>query len=107
MAHAEPTTVRNQRCREDLPPGWRPIYDRLAERFSTLDPVPEVLQVKEKLASLSVYLADWTPAAGEMIEEAKAEAEGACQVCGAPATLHNIDRVLSRLCPDHAVAKRG
>jgi hypothetical protein len=94
-------TARNRRHREDIPAGWRPIYDRLLERLASLDPEPEVLLAKEKFASLSVYLEPWVPAAAPLIEEARREAEAACQVCGAPAKMYNIDHVVSRFCPIH------
>jgi hypothetical protein len=95
-------TLRNLRLRNDVPDGWKPIYDRLVERLSALRPEPLVAQAKEKFGALRVHLRRPRPEAQALIDGASSEASRACQVCGASADLQSSDGFFATLCSVHA-----
>ena len=72
--------------------GWWPLIIRLDRRLSSpdLDPLYRVEQVKEKLGGLRFYIQTSSPHAAAMealIDEAEAESETICEVCGATGVL--------------------
>jgi hypothetical protein len=93
---------RNRLWRESLPEGWHAIYDRLVDEFTTMHPRPIVVQAKEKLGGLRVYLDRPHREAQVLINTAMRQAERSCQFCGEPGQPHNAGGYLATLCPGHA-----
>lgn len=61
----------------------------------------QVLQVKEKLGGLRVYVvSDASPAIHERVDTAERESYCLCEVCGRPGVLR--ERLLRTLCDTHA-----
>lgn len=96
-------TTRNRRHRDDVPAGWRPIFDRLLLAMARLRPEPEIVQAKEKLGALRVYIAKGDARAAALVEIAAREASRHCQICGTNGMLRvNDSRTLRLLCDRHA-----
>jgi len=96
--------IENIGKRDDLPQGWRRLYDRLIVDLYKLQPGLRVATTKEKLAELRVYLERQpTPEddANTLIDQATAASRTACEVCGDEAGGHHISDVYKRLCEAH------
>jgi hypothetical protein len=68
-------------------PGWRQLLERLHEQLRAAFPGYCLLDLKEKLGGLRVYV-EGPPGSGDtlrgLIAPAEAEAERTCEFCGAP-----------------------
>lgn len=68
------------------PAGWWPLLSELADRLDAVWPAWQVLQVKQKLASLEVYLKavpdELVDVVRIVVDAAKSEAAATCEVCG-------------------------
>lgn len=89
----------------DVPPGWAGIVRDLHDDLATAAITYGVVQVKEKLGELRVYLrAESDPrAAGELVLEAERRSRVTCQECGAPGQLATDRGWLRTACPAHVV----
>jgi len=90
-------------------PGWRPLLLRLLARLEELRlamPEPErgvvrVVQVKEKLGELRVYVDDGSVAMYEETKTACVESTQICEECGAPGERRALERWLHTTCDAH------
>ncbi|MGW1987873.1 hypothetical protein ACWCPJ_36400 [Streptomyces collinus] len=75
-------------------PGWRHLLERLHEQIRTVLPGYRLLDLKEKLGGLRVYVG-WPTGSGDilrtLIAAAEAEAERTCEFCGAPGRIRTRD----------------
>lgn len=76
-------------------PGWRHLLERLHEQIRTVLPDYRLLDLKEKLGGLRVYV-EWPAGSGDtllrtLIAAAEAEAERTCEFCGAPGRIRTRD----------------
>lgn len=95
-------------CFDFSPPaGWLVPVDKALTVLGSMEPLPSVLQVKNKWATLQIYMGPGIVDAArhKIIHDAISEAASACaslcQVCGAPGARHP-DRAMI-VCDDHAV----
>ncbi len=84
--------------------GWLPIIADLFADISRLEqqisePV-EVLQIKEKLGVLRVYVAPSEPYQ-QLVQAAQHMSETTCEVCGAAGLLHGGRGLVKTLCSPH------
>ncbi|MFF3459705.1 hypothetical protein ACFYXH_36500 [Streptomyces sp. NPDC002730] len=75
-------------------PGWRGLLERLHEQICAAFPGYCLLNLKEKLGGLRVYV-EGPPGSGEalrsLIATAEEEAECTCEFCGAPGRIRTRD----------------
>lgn len=75
-------------------PGWQQLLEHLHEQILTVFPGYRLLDLKEKLGGLRVYL-DRPPGSGNtlraLITSAEAESERTCEFCGAPGRIRTRD----------------
>jgi hypothetical protein len=68
-------------------PGWRHLLERLHEQLRSAFPGYRLLDLKEKLGGLRVYVEE-PPGNGDVLRDliarAEVEAERTCEFCGAP-----------------------
>jgi hypothetical protein len=64
-----------------------------------LPPGFEIQQVKEKYAELCVYCSSYIDEVDILIDEAEAEAQITCEICGAGGQLSSRGNWLKTLCP--------
>jgi hypothetical protein len=62
--------------------GWRPLYDRLLEDLTRLDPHFQISHAKRKFGQLRVYLESYAPGAHALIDAATRASRLACEACG-------------------------
>lgn len=85
------------------PDGWDQLVCDLHTAIKALFPDYQVYQIKEKFAALRYYCSVETdPAVRTLIQEAEKKSVTICQVCGAPGTTRDTDRLLATLCDTHA-----
>lgn len=88
--------VENIGKREELPRGWRGIYDQLIVDLYKVQPDLRVESARAKLGQLRVYL-ERHPAPGKepgmLITRATAASRAACEVCGQAAREHTVSEV--------------
>lgn len=92
----------NLRYRDDVPVGWRPMFDQLMADLDALDPFLRVVQAKQKFGELRVYLKTYSETAFEMIDAATRRSRETCEVCGAEGSLRTTRRYYQTLCDIHA-----
>ncbi|MFI7300247.1 hypothetical protein [Streptomyces sp. NPDC050121] len=75
-------------------PGWRQLLERLHEQIRAAFPGYRLLDLKEKLGGLRVYV-EGPPGSGDtlrsLIAAAEEEAERTCEFCGAPGRIRTRD----------------
>lgn len=92
--------------------GWYPIVIELDQALAVIDPLYEVHQCKEKLGGLRFYFgaSEDVPEADrnrmrELVREAEARCEVACELCGEPGVRHvRSSGWLKTLCPSCAAS---
>ena len=98
-------------CRYDLDgvavgDGWFDIVDELATEIEQAcatagNPLPKVLQVKEKLGTLRFYVRNASDEVRAMIELAVERSAVTCEDCGAPGRLRRSRGWMRTLCDNH------
>lgn len=86
-------------------PGWVPLLARACERIQAETdrgdaPQAEITVVKEKWASLRIYLRNGTDAQHQATKDAEIESEVTCEVCGATGS-HRADGWHRTRCDAH------
>lgn len=71
---------------DDVPEGWRSLFDDLLSDLEAINPYVEVDQAKEKFAELRVYLNSSDEALSERVAAARELSIQTCQFCGSPGT---------------------
>lgn len=92
---------RNLSYRDDIPVGWRPLFDQLVADINTLDPALEIVQAKQKFGELRVYLDSHSAGATGLIDAATRQSRKTCEVCGLEATLCVTRGYYETLCKIH------
>jgi hypothetical protein len=109
-----PTTRPLARWGIECRAGWRSILEALLDRLETeieAQPVDRrddyrVLQMKEKLGRLTVYLASKpTETMWKAIDEASEQSAKVCEVCGEPGELAERPLLLAVRCDMHATRR--
>jgi len=82
--------------------GWYPIIEEAFDKIEkAIEKMPkkekkifkksfEILQVKEKLGGLRIYLNMYTDEITEIIKEAEKKALKTCELCGKPGKMHEL-----------------
>jgi len=92
-------------CRD----GWFELIWDLSEKLQAeivaieamdCSEIPSVVQVKEKLGTLRLYMSAYTDNMHNAIKEARERSTVTCEVCGSPGTLRG-DRWKFTLCDEH------
>jgi hypothetical protein len=95
-------------CRE----GWYPIIEEALDKMEkTIEKMPkkeqkvfkssfEILQIKEKLGGLRIYINMYSDEIIEIIREAEEKAEETCETCGNPGKLREFHHWLFTNCDD-------
>jgi len=93
--------------------GWYPLIHRLFDQIVTYcqtagKPYPRVVQIKEKLGALRVYLDIYADVEIKRLrQEAEVESTRICEICGAPGALVNpLGCYVQTLCPEDLKAIR-
>lgn len=87
--------------------GWYPIIEEALNRIESsiigtpTEDIFEVLQIKEKLGGLRIYVNIYTYEINKIIEEAKDKAAQTCEVCGKPGKLREINHWYFTNCDEH------
>ncbi len=89
------------RRRTDLPAGWRPVYERLVERLSSLPRTPGLAVVTMRDGHLHVQLASPDSIAQAMIDEATGECCRTCESCGHEGVFCRSGMNWAVRCPAH------
>ncbi|MFE5374034.1 hypothetical protein [Streptomyces mirabilis] len=75
-------------------PGWQHLLERLHEQIRAAFPGYGLLELKEKLGGLRVYV-EGPPGSGDrlrsLIARAEEEAERTCEFCGTPGRIRTRD----------------
>lgn len=75
-------------------PGWRHLLERLHEQVHAVFSGYRLLDLKEKLGALRVYV-EGPPGSGDILRSligpTEAEAERTCEFCGAPGRIRTRD----------------
>lgn len=89
--------------------GWYDIIYKLCQDITTVlerdAQQIEVLQVKEKYATLRFNIDAGTDEIGNLIDEAEEKSAITCEICGKEGSLHKRGYWLKTLCPDCAVGE--
>lgn len=64
--------------------GWESILDELFGKLSQLDVKPRLAQVKQKFATLTVYLDQYSKETQQLLATAAVQSARTCEVCGQP-----------------------
>lgn len=102
--------VENIDKRENLPAGWRGIYDQLIVDLYKVQPNLRIETVRAKLGELRVYPERHSSPGKEpemLIARAIAASRAACEVCGQTARGHTVSGVFRRLCAAHLRAAQA
>jgi len=86
----------------ELPPGWAGIYSTLIAELEELRSDVKVEQAKEKFGELRVYIDKGSEEIYRLIDKATKQSRSACEICGAPAALRDLDGHFSTRCDEHA-----
>jgi hypothetical protein len=84
-------------------PGWRALVLQLHDDLLAVDPGYRLYSAAEELGGLMVTARFAPPAqapAARLIQAARAEALGTCEVCGQPGRLRRERRQMKTLCDD-------
>jgi predicted transport protein len=93
--------------------GWFPIIEEALNKIEEIiEKMPkkeqkvfkksfEILQIKQKLGGLRIYVNMRTDEIVETIVEAEEKAEQTCEVCGKPGKLREVNRWLFTSCDEH------
>jgi formylmethanofuran dehydrogenase subunit E len=87
--------------------GWYSLIEELLDKIQAIvDKTPEikdleVLQIKEKYASLRVYLSYETDEISDLIEEYTKKSTITCEVCGEPGSVREDRHWYKTLCHKH------
>lgn len=91
----------NESYREDVPEGWRPLFDQLVVDLGELNPAFRISQAKQKFGELRVYLDRYPPGASDLIDAATRKSRETCEVCGSPGALRKTRGYYQTLCDAH------
>jgi|WetSurSiteA1Bulk_404760.scaffolds.fasta_scaffold00361_25 hypothetical protein len=92
--------------------GWYPLIEEAFDKMEkAIDKMPkkernifknsfEILQVKEKLGGLRIYINIYTDEIIKIIVEAEEKAEKTCEVCGKPGKMREINHWLFTNCEE-------
>jgi hypothetical protein len=93
--------------------GWYPIIEEVFDKLEKLiEEMPkeerkhfqkdfEILQVKEKLGGLRIYVNIYTDEIIEIIREAGEKALKTCEICGKPGKIREINHWYFTNCDEH------
>lgn len=94
--------TKNLEWLAELPPGWAGIYRTLVAELEELRAEIEVQQAKQKFGELRVYVDRGSDDIYQLIDAATKQSRSACEVCGATATLRDLDGYYTTRCDEHA-----
>ena len=92
----------NEDHRDDLPAGWRRLFDALLIDLERVQPGFRVKQATQKFGELRVYLTSGSPEAFRLIDEAEHKSRTICERCGEAGTLRTSSGYVETLCDEHA-----
>jgi hypothetical protein len=93
--------------------GWYPIIEEAFDKMEkTIEKMPkkerkifeksfEILEVKEKLGGLRIYVNMYTNEITEIIVEAEKKAGKTCEVCGKPGKIREVNHWYFTNCDEH------
>lgn len=83
--------------------GWASLIDEVLSELQTKCPGARIVQVKEKLGGLRVYLENKLDEdAKEVLHRAEAKSFTLCETCGAPGELRSLRGCLGVRCSHHS-----
>lgn len=97
----------------DCGEGWYPIIEEALDKMEdAINKMPiqdklhflenfEILQVKEKLGGLRIYINIYTDEIREIIREAEKKALKTCELCGKPGELREVNHWYFTNCDEH------
>lgn len=83
--------------------GWVGLIDEMLSELQTKCPGARIVQAKEKLGGLRVYLENkLDEEAKEILRRAEAKSFTLCETCGAPGELRSLKGCLGVCCSHHS-----
>jgi len=82
----------------DCSDGWYYLLDKTIAKIMKVCPEAEASQIKEKFATLRIYMSHSNDAAEKIVDRAGAKSAKICEVCGNPGTGEEKDHWLYTLC---------